>query len=116
MYFRHACGIELEGKIVVTGGLEYRRYKRWRYQKSLRTVAQFTETGAVTFFARLNTARYAHACTKFVNDKGDAVREGCKVRTKSLVSTQSRHPKDYILKEINLKFALHYRPYLLLEE
>ena len=89
MYFRHACGIELEGKIVVTGGLEYRRYKRWRYQKSMRTVAQFTETGAVTFFARLNTARYAHACSKFVNDKGDSVREGYKVTTKSLeISTQ----------------------------
>ena len=70
MYLRLACGIELEGKMVVTGGFDYDSVL------TLRTVAQFTETGAVTFLSRLKAARCAHACSKFVNDKGDTVRDG----------------------------------------
>ena len=73
MYLRRACGIELDGKIVVTGGYESDIFDK---MKSLRTVAQFTETGAVTFLSRLKAARCAHACSKFVNDQGDTVRDG----------------------------------------
>ena len=87
MYLRLACGIELEGKMVVTGGFDYDS------TLTLRTVAQFTETGAVKFFARLKTSRFAHACSKFVNDKGDTVREGYKVRIESLeITTQWSSP------------------------
>ena len=59
---RLACGIELDDKFVVTGGI---------YSKT--TVAQYTEAGAVTYLPSLKTARYDHACSKFVNEDGDTV-------------------------------------------
>ena len=60
--FRLACGIELDDKFVVTGG----KYSNTK-------VAQYTEAGAVTYLPSLKTARYDHACSKFVNDKGETV-------------------------------------------
>ena len=60
--FRQACGIELDDKFVVTGGL---------YSK--KKVAQYTEAGAVSYLTSLKTARYDHACSKFVNEDGDTV-------------------------------------------
>ena len=59
---RLACGIELDDKFVVTGGL---------YSK--KKVAQYTEAGAVSYLQSLKTARYDHACSKFVNEDGDTV-------------------------------------------
>ena len=60
--FRQACGIELDDKFVITGGL---------YSKT--TVAQYTEAGAVSYLPSLKTERYDHACSKFVNKDGDTV-------------------------------------------
>ena len=52
----------MDDKFVVTGG-----------QYSRKKVAVFTEAGAVTYLRNLKTARYMHACSKFVNDDGDTV-------------------------------------------
>ena len=60
--FRLACGIELDDKFVVTGG-----------KFSNTKVAQYTEAGAVTYLPSLKTARYDHACSKFVKDNGETV-------------------------------------------
>ena len=59
---RLACGIELDDKFVVTGG----KYSNTK-------VAQYTEAGAVTYLPSLKTARYDHACSKFVKDNGETV-------------------------------------------
>jgi len=55
----YACGIERNGKFVVTGGVRESN------------VAEFTETGQVTYLADLQTGRYDHACSKFVDDNGE---------------------------------------------
>jgi len=61
---RDACGIELNGKFIVTGG-----------SSSEKTVAEFTylrpETGQVTYLADLREGRRYHACSKFVDTNGD---------------------------------------------
>ena len=62
MISRSACGIEMDDKIVVTGGYN-----------SEEKVAEFTEAGAVSYLRNLKTGRYWHACSKFVNDDGDTV-------------------------------------------
>ena len=62
MLLRYACGIEVDDKFVVTGGY-----------RSLTTVAEFTEAGAVTYLPSLKTGRWNHACSKFVNDDGYTV-------------------------------------------
>ena len=36
-------------------------------------VVEYTEDGTVTYLADLNTGRFAHACSKFLNDNGDTV-------------------------------------------
>ena len=67
--FSSACGIEVGGKFVVTGG------GQWLQGSSQATtrVLEYTEDGTVTYLASLNTGRYHHACSKFVNDNGDTV-------------------------------------------
>ena len=57
--FSYACGIELDEKFVVTGGMFGQR-----------KVAEYTEAGAVKPLPRLKTGRWAHACFKFVTDDG----------------------------------------------
>ena len=57
-----ACGIEVNGKFIVTGGYDRKN-----------TVAEFNETGLVTYLANLQDGRHAHACSKFVDDNGDIV-------------------------------------------
>ena len=68
----YACGIDLGDRYVVTGG-----YNGSTYQ----TVAQYTVTGDVTYLAELQTGRYWHACSKFLDDYGELVsisnRERC---------------------------------------
>ena len=59
---RNACGIELNGNFIITGGYDSRQ-----------TVAEFTETGQVTYLADLQEGRYWHACSKFVDDSGETV-------------------------------------------
>ena len=59
---RYACGIELNGKFIVTGG-----------SILMQTVAEFTETGQVTYLADLQEGRYDHACSKFVDNNGETV-------------------------------------------
>ena len=61
-YCSSACGIDLGDSYVVTGG-EY----------SKKRVTQYSETGEVTFLANLTTGRWAHACGKYLGDKGDQV-------------------------------------------
>ena len=58
----YACGIELNGNFIVTGG-----------HPNLKTVAEFTETGQVTYLADLQQGRYEHACAKFVDNNGETV-------------------------------------------
>ena len=36
-------------------------------------MAEFTETGQVTYLADLQEGRYSHACSKFVDDAGETV-------------------------------------------
>ena len=52
----------MDDKFVVTGG---------RYSKE--KVAKFTEAGYVKDLAKIITGRFDHACSKFVNKKGDTV-------------------------------------------
>jgi len=54
-----ACGIELAGNFIVTGGLF-----------SKRTVAEITLSGQVTHLANLHEGRYRHACSKFQDSNG----------------------------------------------
>ena len=60
--FSAACGLEIDDKLVVTGG-----------QLSKTKVTEYTEDGAVTYLPSLKTGRYAHACSKFVTDDGYTV-------------------------------------------
>merc|ERR1712060_673361 len=62
IYF--ACGIELNGKFIVTGGYD---------GAVLQTVAEFTESGQVTYLTNLQTGRQYHACSKFVDNNGETV-------------------------------------------
>ena len=39
----------------------------------MKTVAEFTETGQVTYLPDLQEGRYWHACSKFVDDSGETV-------------------------------------------
>ena len=78
--FRLACGIELDDKFVVTGG-----------KFSNTKVAQYTEAGAVTYLPSLKTARYDHACSKFVNDKGETVSSSHFLVLITYLSTSSVH-------------------------
>ena len=65
-FLSDACGIEVNGKFVVTGGVQ-------RPDSATSKVREYTEAGDVTNLRSLNTGRYAHACSKFVNDDGDTV-------------------------------------------
>ena len=56
----------MDDKYVVTGGYFYSG-------RGGKTVAEFTEDGAVTYMRNLKTGRYNHACSKFVNVDGDTV-------------------------------------------
>ena len=60
-----ACGIELNGKFIVTGGYDN--------GGSRQTVAEFTVSGQVTYLTNLQTGRQTHACSKFVDNNGETV-------------------------------------------
>ena len=62
-----ACGIELNGNFILTGGSDVDT------GVSLKTVAEFTETGQVTYLPDLQTGRSYHTCSKFVDDTGETV-------------------------------------------
>ena len=64
IFFSGACGIEVDDKFVVTGG---------QHTHSRTKVAEYTETGAVTYMPDLKNGRWFHACSKFVNDDGVTV-------------------------------------------
>ena len=59
---REACGIELNGNFIVTGG-EY----------STIAVVLFTETGQGGLHSYLQEGRFRHACSKFVDNNGETV-------------------------------------------
>ena len=52
----------MNGNFIITGGRD-----------SLKTVAQFTEIGQVTYLADLQEGRSSHACSKFVDNNGETV-------------------------------------------
>ena len=56
----------MNGNFIVTGGQNGRR-------DSKQIVAEFTETGQVTYLADLQEGRYRHACSKFVDNNGETV-------------------------------------------
>ena len=58
----HSCGLEVNQRLIVTGGYY-----------SLRTVAEFTLSGAVTYLPDLQEGRWAHACSKFLDSNGETV-------------------------------------------
>ena len=62
--YSRACGLDLGDRYVVTGGHDGSTYQ---------TVAQYTVTGDVTYLAELQTGRYAHACSKFLDGDGQLV-------------------------------------------
>ena len=64
--YRFACGIDLGDRYVVTGGWD-------GSTQQTQTVAQYTVTGDVTYLAPLQTRRYGHACSKFLDDDGQLV-------------------------------------------
>jgi len=61
-YTLYACGIDLGDSYVVTGGND---------GSTMQIVAKFSVTGEVSYLANLNTGRYEHACSKFVDDNGE---------------------------------------------
>ena len=63
---RHACGVEFGDDFIVTGGIK---------GGGVNTVALYSQSGFVRWLAPMNQARRAHACTKFVTDTGESVRE-----------------------------------------
>ena len=67
-----ACGIELNGKFIVTGGYDN--------GGGIQTVAEFTVSGQVTYLANLQTGRYNHACSKFVDENGETVSFNCQLQ------------------------------------
>ena len=54
----------MNGNFIVTGGYD---------SGVIQTVAEFTETGQVTYLANLQEGRYLHACSKFVDNNGETV-------------------------------------------
>ena len=67
-YCSRACGIDLGDSYVVSGG-----HDRSVHRAALQTVVQYSIQGKVTYLAKMNTGRYAHACSKYVNDNGETV-------------------------------------------
>ena len=65
-----ACGIDLGTSYVVTGAGNY-DYKKHRYDKQ--RVTQYSLTGEVTELPDLNTRRWSHACSQFINAEGVTV-------------------------------------------
>ena len=64
IFLSNACGIELEGKFIVTGGND---------GGSRKTVAEFSVTGHVKNLTSLLFGRSHHACAKFVDKTGKTV-------------------------------------------
>ena len=62
--YSFACGIDLGDRYVVTGGQD---------GSTQQTVAQYSITGEVTYLAELQTGRYLHACSKFMDQDGHLV-------------------------------------------
>ena len=55
--FRHACGIQFEDKLIVTGGLV-----------TMTTVSVYNDYGWVIDLAPLKTGRNAHSCAHYTSD------------------------------------------------
>ena len=65
-----ACGIEFDDYIIVTGG---------RY--SMTTVSLYNKDGFDEYLPSLNTARYKHACSHYVNKNFKLVSFIMRIRT-----------------------------------
>ena len=72
-YFRNACEIELENKLVITGGID-------GSTKGVKTVAEyslgtrFISNETMKYLMDLKTGRERHACSQFVNEGGVMVK------------------------------------------
>ena len=66
--YRWACGVEVDDKFIVTGGLEYSEP-----DDALKTVAEYSQTGFVRYLPDLIQGRHDHACSSFVNGNGETV-------------------------------------------
>ena len=62
---RFACGVEVGGQFIVTGGTDGKT--------TLDTVARYRDSGEVTYMNPMKMARRGHACSKFVTDSGETV-------------------------------------------
>ena len=69
-YCSMACGIDLGDSYVVSGGADTSVH---RLALQIQTVVQYSIQGKVTYLAKMNTGRYSHACSKYVNDNGETV-------------------------------------------
>ena len=65
--YSKACGIETQGKFVITGG-------HHRPGQELKTVTRYSRTGESDTLPQLKVGRSGHACGSYLNDKGDEVR------------------------------------------
>ena len=63
-HYRYACGIQMEGNYVLTGG---------KTDKSWRKVLNYNRRGHVQPLADLNVGRVDHACGKFESVEGITV-------------------------------------------
>ena len=63
LYFRYACSIQLEEKVIVTGG---------GYTET--TVSVYNIGGWVEDLPVLNTGRWDHGCGHYVDNNNDIVR------------------------------------------
>ena len=67
--FRHACGVEIGDKFVVTGG----NPSTEGTSDGTKTVSEYSQLGFVKYLTSMQTARRQHACSKFVKDDGNTV-------------------------------------------
>ena len=68
-YCSEACGIEVAGKFVITGGRDIEGKRRAR-----KTVTSYNRNGEAETLPDLIVARRRHACGSFITEKGDYVR------------------------------------------
>ena len=60
--------MELDEKFIVMGGYEYSKP-----DNTLKTVAEYSQTGFVRYLPNLIQGRFNHACSSFVNGNGETV-------------------------------------------
>ena len=72
---RYACGVEVGDNFIVTGG----KISSGGQSNTVNTVALYSKFGFVRWLAPMIQPRRSHACTKFVTDTGETVRENVEI-------------------------------------